>query len=198
MTSAVDCLFGISSFDEESVDDFVESMKDVTVSDSKKEKFDTAVKESISKINGGSTSIDLERAVYDITVAQILPEAADYKNESINTAFESQISKLFELQNNILDFEDFSDAIMNEPFPAAYDDLKIYDTTLSYYRNPRTVFADEYLPKYIDQKKSRCSGNKGHRKNHGSLLRACRSRQISRFRREQSHRHRKNHQYHLS
>ena len=146
-------LFEYPDIEEDSIEDFVEDFEEAVDSKRQKEKFDDMALDAISNMNGGATSTNFERVVYEITAAQILLEAADYKNETLDNAFTEKSFELLELHHNLLDFEDFSESIINEPYPTFESDAKVYDVDLTYYTSPRTLFINAYIPTHLNTKK---------------------------------------------
>jgi hypothetical protein len=57
---------------------------------------------------------------------------------------------LFELQDGLMEFDDFVEDILEEPLSVRQE--KIYHTPPTYYTSPQEVFADIYLPARLGQK----------------------------------------------
>jgi len=148
---AVYALCEYPDIDKRKVKRFVDKMENVLSADWKKEKFETKVVNEIAKMNAGLDATEFERTVYDITAQQILLEAAGYKSEAINNAYDKKISEILQQQSQRLEFDDFLKALIEEPFPTMNEEEKVLDVTLSYYTSPRTELLSGFLTQYIDE-----------------------------------------------
>ncbi len=137
--------------DERTVNRFVGQMENVLSANWKKEKFETKVVNEIGEINVGANGRNFEWTVYEITAQQILLEAAGYKSEAINNAYDKKISEILEQQAQRLEFDDFLEALIEEPYPTMAQEEKVLDVTLTYYTSPRAMLLSEFLIKHINK-----------------------------------------------